>query len=136
MASPWLRRVGRWTGEYQSTLVNRGRFDAITNGFQPPLTYDWFIDNEKLTKAKGSLDVKGVRMRYSVDGGRLVLEVTQAQSVEFELKVTVKDDKGTVMTTSRCIKYVPKCKQVGRYTPDWSTYRSVHIAHFGVAEVQ
>jgi hypothetical protein len=136
LANPWLKRVGRWVGEYESHLVNRGRFDAITNGFQPPLTFEWSIDKEKLTADTGSLVVKGVRMRYTVNGGRLVLDVTQGKTVEFELGVTVRDNRETVMTTSRCIKYVPKCKQTGRYIPDWNTYMAVHMTHFGVVEVK
>jgi len=128
------RRVGRWS----STIFSRydiARFDAITLGLTAPVTAEWEVDNQVLTDPSGEIVIEGVTFTYSVNGKHLVLRPKTGRAMEFEIKVTVTDANGLVVSTFRCVRYTPECTRTKRHIPDWSTYWQSHMKDFGVVEV-
>lgn len=130
------RRIGAWKARYQYPAGDVGRFNAITNGLHAPLTYLWELDGVPLEEATSAeVSVQGEVIRYALSGNRLQLSQLPQRALELELKVSATDDNGVTVGTNRCLHYAPVCEETGRFIPNWPTYRSAHLEHFGIVEL-
>ena len=128
-------RLGSWAGDYTTHKNDTGTFVAQAAGLVSPITYFWAINGDALAGDSGAVTVDGKRMNWSLAGNRLSLTPVDRQTFEFELKVAAVDARGTSLTKTKCIKYVPVCRVRKPAVPPFTRYQEAYSRLWGHAEV-
>ena len=101
----------------------------------PPLDVPLVGESHASHRDLWHVEVTGLRMRYTVEGSRLMLKATRKQKITAEIRVAVDDANGYRAEMARCFRYEPKCTRKRRVIPNWNDYRLTYMKNFGIREV-
>jgi len=138
VAHPALARLGRWRRTVIRQTSRTGHFRATVENFSGTLRYHWHVAGTDLLKKQGTLDIGSQKATYQIDQDHLILTLQAEKlprALEFLVKVTVNDQAGNAISSSKCVKFAPFCKSEVGVIPVFDLQVDTFHQHFSVVRL-
>lgn len=130
----YLASPGRWQTHVIRRRSKVGRFRAAVENLHPS-KYQWSINRVDLAANIGSVNLQGVAVGYTIEGGIITLQPETNEKFYFELGVKVFAEDGSSVATARCIEVAGTERVIKTVPTTWPVYQAAFGSAFGSLEV-